>query len=190
MTRLLTAICLSAALAAGAAFAEDSPFCGKSDPDSWNEVRESFLGVWQMSHLAGYVSVAGMTMPFPATNEIETVSIALFGDELVAVHPEGDEPMLLTLADEPRWVVDASSSDVPELPVSPDDAAFIYGCDQMEMPRVIGTANIVIDGMTMDFTYRMMVLSLDRMYGIMQVTGTVNGQPYVARRSVWMERTG
>lgn len=189
MNRLLAAICLLAALAAGAAFAENSPFCGKSSASDWNELRESFVGSWRMDHLAGYVHVAGMTMPFPASSDDDTVSIALFGDELVAVHPDSDDTLLLTIADEPRWDTDAGS-DVPEIPVSPDEAAFLYGCDQMEMPRLIGTGNIVIDGMTMDFTYRMMVLSHDQMYGIMQVTGSVQGHPYLARRTVWMERTG
>lgn len=189
MKRILAALCLGLGLASPAV-AEDSPFCGMAGPEHWEEVRDSFIGVWTMEHLAGYVTAGGMTMPFPASPEVETVSIALFGDELVAVHPDSDEPLLLTLADEPRWVVDSDNPAVPEVPVSPDDAAFIYGCEQMEIPRILGTATINLQGMTMDFTYRMMALSMNQMYGIMRVTGVAQGHPYTAHRTVWMNRAG
>lgn len=202
MARLMTSLALAATLAAGGALAADNPLCGVSDAGKWDAIRDSFVGTWQIDHLAGYVQAGGMTIAYPQSPDPDTVGIALFGDELVAVHPDAAEPLLLRFADEPRWAVrggpdvlllptspgEGGPSQLPT-PISPDEAALVYGdCEQTEMPRLIGTSTVNMEGITMDFTYRMMVLTDDRMYGIMEVTGTGNGIPYLARRAVWMER--
>lgn len=202
MTRLLTVLALAATFTTGAAVADDNPLCGVSDAEKWDAIRESFVGSWQIDHLAGYVQAGGMTIAYPQSPDPDTVGIALFGDELVAVHPDADSPLLLTFANEPRWAVEGGPdvlllptspgeggpSQLPT-PISPDEAALVYGpCEQTDMPRLIGTSTVTMEGITMNFVYRMLVLTDDRMYGIMEVTGTGNGIPYLARRAVWMER--
>ena len=32
----------------------------------------------------------------------------------------------------------------------------MMGCDQMDLPRLVGTSTAVVDGVRMDFTYRRM----------------------------------
>lgn len=190
MTRLLPALGLAFTLVAGAAHADSSPYCGMADGAHWADISETLVGIWEMDHLAGYVQAAGMTLPFPPADDSDTVAIATMGDEVFATHPEAQETLLLELADEPRWVAESSDPDVPAPTITPDEAALVYGCDQLEMPRIIGTSQVVIDGMVMNFVYRMLLLDHDRMYGIMEVSGSAHGFPYLARRTVWMERTG
>lgn len=193
MARILAALCMIAALvsgvAPGTASAQDGPICGRAGPEHWSEIRESLIGNWAIEHLTGYVQAGGMAFPFPRAPGADVFSIALFGDELVGTHPEAQEPLLLALADEPRWVVDAAGPGLPDVPFSPDDAALLYGCDQMEVPRILGTTEVVVEGVVMDFTYRMIAVSPDQVYGIMEVTGITGGYPFLARRIVWMNRT-
>lgn len=188
MNRLLSAICLSAVLIAGGAFAQGNSFCGRSGAGEWSDIRDTLGGVWAIDHQAGYAVAGGMVIPFPASDENDTLTIAMFGDELVAAHPEGNVPLLLTPADEPRWVTDNTDGNVPRASLSPDDAALGYGCDQLEMPRILGTATFVIEGTPMDFTYRLLALSATQMYGILEVKGSAHGYAYIARRTVTMNR--
>ncbi|WP_454271846.1 hypothetical protein [Roseovarius sp. MBR-51] len=55
---------------------------------------------------------------------------------------------------------------------------------------MIGTSTAVIDGVTMEFTYRMMAVDWATLYGIMQIDSVVQGMPIEARRTVWMRLSG
>lgn len=57
------------------------------------------------------------------------------------------------------------------------------------MPRLVATTSVNLEGITMDFTIRLLVLTDDLMYGIMKMRGDGHGMPYDARRMVWMTRT-
>jgi len=60
------------------------------------------------------------------------------------------------------------------------------GCDQMELPRIVGTSTAGVDGVRMNFTYRMIAADWSTLYGIMKMDATVHGTPVLARRTVWM----
>ena len=80
------------------------------------------------------------------------------------------------------------SSDLPVL--SPDDVGLMMGCDQMELPRIVGISTAVVDGVQMAFSSRMMAADRSTLYGVMEMTATVRGTPATARRTVWMRGAG
>lgn len=178
--------CIAGLAFASTAGADPSPFCGKTGASDWAEVVEAFVGKWSIEHQAGYAQMGTMVLPFPGDGEVETLSVALRGDRLEATHPQAQAPLGLRLADEPRWVVDTSAPYGPAPVLSPDDVGLMMDCDQMELPRLVGTSTAVVDGVRMDFTYRMMAVDWSNLYGIMEMTATVRGTPVLARRTVWM----
>lgn len=190
MKYLLPAICLSLSAFAGAATADPSTLCGKSGEADWSEIRETFVGFWQIEHQSGYALMGQMVLPFPGDGQVDTLTIALFDDVLAATHPEMQAPLVLEPADEPRWVVDISDLYTPAPVLSPDDVGLIMGCDQMELPRIVGTTIAVVDGVQMDFTYRLMAAEVSTLYGVMEMTAVVHGTPIIARRTVWMHQNG
>ncbi|WP_333712744.1 hypothetical protein [Yoonia sp.] len=175
---------------AAPAFAQETPLCGASGAGDWAQIQEVFTGEWLIEHQAGYALIGGMVLPFPGADEVDTITIFQLGDTLQATHPEAQEPLVLRLADEPRWVVEIDNPDIPEPLLSPEDVALVAGCSQLELPRLIGTSTAVIDGVTMEFTYRMMAVDWATLYGIMQIDSVVQGTPIEARRTVWMRKTG
>jgi hypothetical protein len=175
---------------ASPASADPSPFCGKTGASDWAEVVEAFVGDWLIEHQAGYARMGAMVLPFPGDGEVETLTVALRGNSLEAMHPQAQAPLVLRLADEPRWVVERSDPYVPAPVLSPDDVGLMMGCDQMELPRLVGTSTAVVDGVRMDFTYRMMAIDWSNLYGIMEMSATVQGTPVLARRTVWMRDLG
>lgn len=190
VTHLLSLTCVAGLAFGGSASAEPSPFCGKTGASEWAEVSEAFVGDWLIEHQSGYARMGTMVLPFPGDNEVETLAVALHGDRLEATHPLAQAPMVLRLADEPRWVVDRSDPYTPAPVLSPDDVGLMMGCDQMDLPRLVGTSTAVVDGVRMDFTYRMMAIDWSNLYGIMEMTATVEGTPVLARRTVWMREVG
>lgn len=186
MTRLLPALCISLGLLSGAAIADPSPLCGKSGAADWNEIREAFVGIWTIKHQSGYARMGSMLLPFPEDANVDRLTIALIGDVLEASHPDMQSPMILRFADEPRWEIDRSDAAKPAPVASPDDIAQGFGCDQLELPRVVGTATAMVDGVQMDFTYRMMATDWSTLFGVMQMKAVVHGTPVVAWRTVVM----
>lgn len=183
-------VLLAFGLPATSASAQVSPFCGNSGASHWAEIVESLVGEWRIEHLSGYALMGTMVLPFPGDAEAEILSIDLHGDRLLATHPQAQEPLLLRLADEPRWVVDRSDPAVPAPGLSPDDYANSWGCDQMDLPRLVGTSTAVVDGVQMDFTYRMMAVDWSELYGVMEMTAVVRGTPVLAQRTVVMREVG
>ncbi len=190
MKHLFPLTCIAGLAFAGSASADPSPFCGNTGASDWAGVVEAFTGDWLIEHQSGYALMGPMVLPFPGDGEVETLSIALRGDRLEATHPQAQAPLVLRLADEPRWVVDKSDPYVPAPVLSPDDVGLMMGCDQMELPRLVGTSVAVVDGVQMNFTYRMMAIDWSNLFGIMEMTATVAGTPILARRTVWMRGIG
>ncbi|MCL7466725.1 hypothetical protein [Phaeovulum sp. NW3] len=190
MKHLFSLACIAGLAVTGPARADPSPFCGKTGGSDWSEVVEAFVGAWRIEHQSGYARMGTMVLPFPGDGEVETLTVALRGDILEATHPQAQAPLVLRLADEPRWVVERSDPYVPAPVLSPDDVGLMMGCDQMKLPRLVGTSTAVVDGVRMDFTYRMMAIDWSNLYGIMEMTATVQGNPVLARRTVWMRGVG
>ena len=183
-------VCLAAMALPCLAQADPSPFCGKAGAPDWPRVRDAMTGTWIIEHQSGYARAGQMVLPFPGAGDADKLDIVLRGDTLQATHPQAQAPLVLRPSDEPRWEVDASAGYVPAPVLSPDDVGLIMGCDQMELPRITGTSTAVVDGVRMDFTYRLMVADRDTLYGIMEMNSVVRGMPMVARRTVWLRKAG
>lgn len=178
------------ALLAAPAAAEDRPLCGISAQGDWPHIQKIFTGDWLIEHQAGYAAMGGMILPFPGDGEVEMITIWQSGDTLQATHPEAQGPLVLRLVDEPRWTVETDNPAIPAPLLSPDDVALAAGCSQLELPRLIGTTTAVVDGVQMNFTYRMMAMDWSTLYGIMEIDSVVHGTPVEARRTVWMRAAG
>ncbi|WP_099828005.1 hypothetical protein [Oceaniglobus indicus] len=190
MKRLLWTLTLMFGGSGLPALAENPPLCGTAGQGDWPRIQEIFTGDWLIEHQAGYAAIGGMILPFPGADEVDTITIWQLGETLQATHPEMQAPLVLRLADEPRWTVETDNPEIPEPLLSPDDVALVADCSQLELPRLIGTSTAVVDGTRMDFTYRMMALDWSTLYGIMEITSVVQGTPIEARRTVWMRATG
>ena len=190
MRHVLKASALSLACVAMPVLADDTELCGTSGAADWPRIQEIFTGEWEITHQAGFVRAGGMVLPFPADGEVDTLTIFQLGDTLQATHPEMQEPMVLRLADEPRWTVNRDDPYKPAPPMSPDDIGLVHGCDQMELPRLIGTSTAVVDGVQMNFTYRMMAMTWADLYGFMEVDTVAHGYSVNARRTVVMHLIG
>lgn len=191
LTTILTS--LAAITCAAPVAAEPSPFCGKAAAGSWTALAETLVGSWGIEHMAGWVEMGGMVLPFPADDQADMVSLIRVGEELIINHPEAQEPMVLSRADEPRWAkadgAQAVAGENGNL-LAPDDAALaVAGCDQLDLPRVIGRSTATVGGVRMELTIRVIALEPDTLYGALQVDSVSNGVPVIARRAILMNRT-
>lgn len=190
---VLTAILSCAAVPALAQRAGDiSGLCGTSSPATWQELREHFVGDWRVDHLSGYVHAGRMVIPMEPSPETETMSIWVLGEDLLLDHAELTEPMVITLADEGRWVIEANHPEIPEPAMTPDEAVLAWAgdCDQEDLPRLIGQSHVAMAGSVMDMTLRMLPVDMDTIYAILEIEGAAQGQYVVARRVVWLNRAG
>lgn len=105
---------------------------------------------------------------------------------------EAPQPMPLRLVDEPRWAKADNAqpgAGINGRLLAPDDAAVgVAGCDQMNLPCLIGNYAVTSSGQAMEFTIRMIALEPETLYGALQVNGLSNGVPVVARRAILMNR--
>ena len=190
ITFLLPAICLAIAVGASASDAEPSTHCGKSGAESWTEMGEALVGYWKIQHHSGFALAGGMVIPFPSSPETEVVTISLIGDALEASHPEMQSPMVLRLADEPRWTMDGDNPAIPLPSLSLSDVELAVGCDQMQLPRIIGTASAMVEGTKMDFVNRLIFVDDSTLYGVMEINTVAHGIPVQAMRTVSLLRDG
>lgn len=190
MKHLLAGLCLALSALPGHLAADAPSFCGKAGAAGWADIRDSLVGEWLIEHQSGYARAGNMIIPFGGDGKVETLTMWIFGDELVATHPEAQAPLVFQLADEGRWTVDTTEPYKPAPVLSPDDVGLIYGCDQLELPRLVGTTTAVAGGTEMQFTYRFMVADPQTLFGVMEVTGNAHGSPFLARRTVWMRPVG
>lgn len=168
--------------------AEQTSYCGTSGAENWTTIREALVGHWAITHQSGYAVAGGMIIPFPADPELEVLTIAQFGKVLEASHPEMQAPMVLRLADEPRWVMETDDPAIPKPTLTLSDLELLVGCDQMALPRIIGTTSAVVDGVTMDFVSRLVLVDSGSLYGVMEMTTVAHGTPVTALRTVSMAR--
>lgn len=192
ITALFAATCLS--IGASNAFAQNTPSansnCGRHGAENWSAVREALVGYWEITHHSGYALAGTMVIPFPADNQVEMVTITLIGDVLEVSHPEMQEPMVLHRADEPAWTMANDNSAIPKPTLTLSDAELSVGCDQMALPRIIGTTTAMVDGIKMDFINRFIFLSDDALYGVMEMITVAHGTPVRAVRTVSLTREG
>lgn len=191
MTRpgLAAILCLSLS---GPVLAQSSPFCGQTSAEAWPAQADMLVGAWTIRHLAGWVEMGTMAMPFPPDPAADEVFVSVQDGEMVLDHPEAQQPMAMRPAKEPRWTGSEKARPAPGAKdplLAPDDAALaVAGCDQLELPRVIGTSNATVDGATMHFTMRLMLLDPNTLYGAFQAETVANGIPVNARRAVLLNR--
>ncbi|MRX51667.1 hypothetical protein GI374_14730 [Paracoccus sp. S-4012] len=180
----------SGVFCAGPVHAEPAAFCGSGGARDWAQVRQALVGDWQVIHQSGFARAGGMTMPFSADDKVEIMTLSVNEDRLIGNHPGMQNPLIFHHAEEGRWNVDRGDPYKPDPVMTPDEVGVMYGCDQMEMPRLIGTSSAVIEGMKMNFTYRVLAVDRTTLYGVMEVTGTARGHEFLARRTVWLRAAG
>jgi hypothetical protein len=189
---LVAAICL--AYGAGGTSVLADPLtnsnCGKSGAEHWSNLRESLVGHWKITHYAGYALAGTMIIPFPADGQADMVTIALIGDVLEVSHPEMQAPMVLNRADEPAWTMENPNPAIPRPTLTLSDAVLLVGCDQMDLPRIIGTTSATVEGTRMDFVNRFVFLDGSTLYGVMEMTTVAHGTPVRAVRTVSLSRDG
>ena len=188
MKSLFSMVCLLATALGGTAMAEQTSYCGMSASEDWTTIREALVGHWAITHQSGYAVAGGMIIPFPADPEAEVLTIAQFGEVLEASHPEMQAPMVLQLADEARWVMETDDPAIPKPTLTLSDLELLVGCDQMALPRIIGTTSAVVDGVRMDFVNRLVLVDSGTLYGVMEMTTVAHGTPVTALRTVSLTR--
>ena len=193
MTKAFSLICCiaSALLASSAAQAEPNVACNYGSPKAWDKISLMYVGPWQITHHAGYVISGPMTMPFPASGDVETMQIEMSPNGgLVGTHPEAQQPVAFNWADEPPWSFEAHASKdgVPAPMLSSSDVETLMGCGVENLARLIGRTQATIDGTTMDMTLRLMVVGPDQMYGIFHTSAIVKGMPVKSWRAVTLTR--
>ena len=92
------------------AIAEPNVACNYGTSAAWDQISLMYEGPWQIAHHAGYVMAGPMTMPFPASGDLETMQIeTLPSVKLVGTHPEAQQPIPFVWADEPPWSFEADA---------------------------------------------------------------------------------
>lgn len=181
----------AAALCASPGFAESDVACNYGTPEAWDSISLLFAGPWKIAHHAGYVIAGVMTIPFPASGDIETMQIEILADgQMIGTHPEAQNPITFIWADEPPWSFDADAREdgVPRPLLSSSDIETIMQCGVEDLARLIGHTQVTIDGMVMDMTVRLMVTGANQMYGIFHTSSIANGVPVNSWRAVTMTR--
>lgn len=176
-----------------AAHAQDAnaDTCGLTDhPELLKDVMTMMLGPWQVNHQAGFVVVGGMTMPFPNAGDNDTITFERSGNDLIATHPDMQEPMAFYLTNEAIGAYNARDAEhgIPTPPMTFEDIGLLMGCTAEDMPRLIGTTSVMLEGITMDFTWRVVIASTEMMYVVQHVEGVGAGYAYYSRRTVLLTR--
>ena len=193
MIKAFSLICCIAStlLASSPAQAEPNVACNYGSPKAWDKISLMYVGPWQITHHAGYVISGPMTMPFPASGDVETMQMEMSPNGgLVGTHPEAQQPVVFSWADEPPWSFEAHASKdgVPAPMLSSTDVEMLMGCGVENLARLIGRTQATIDGVTMEMTMRLMVVGPDQMYGIFHTSAVVKGIPVKSWRAVTLTR--
>lgn len=182
---------LVALVAATPVLAAPDVACKYGTPEAWAQVDAMFVGPWKIAHHAGYYIAGTMTMPFPASADVETMQIEMLPTgQLIGTHPDAQGPIPFVWADEPPWrfEADATKDGVPAPLVSSSDVEMLMGCGVENLARLIGRTKTTVDGIVMDMTLRLMVVGPAQMYGIFHTSSVVNGVPVKSWRAVTMTR--
>ena len=192
LPHILGAVLLGALLPISAqAQSGSTDTCGLANrSEALQDAVMKMLGPWHINHQAGYVVVGGMAMPYPNAGDNETFTFERVGNQLIATSPEMQESMVFRLTEEPPWSFQAQDAEhgITAPPLTFEDMGLAMGCDAKDMPRLIGTGTASFEGMTMNFTMRVMIGSLDIMYGVLHMEGSMQGYEYYSRRTVLLTR--
>lgn len=198
MKTRISALAVIATVALGfpaLAQAEDSP-CGVTQTASLDAFAELLEGGWTTDFMAGYAMAGSMILPHPAAPAPETGHFE-FSDGRLTLVP--DAPGGISMAFDWETGVDWSfdhqpsvsgitTSDLPEMSVNDEELSIIAGCDVNDLPRLVGASSVEMDGVSMTFVLRLVVVNPDLIYGFQQVHGIVRGQPVLERRPFVMSR--
>jgi hypothetical protein len=193
MIKAFSSICwiALALLASSPVRGEPDVACSYGSPDAWDKISLMYVGPWNIAHHAGYVIAGPMTMPFPASADVETIQIETSPNgELVGTHPDAQQPIVFHWADEAPWSFEAKASrdGVPAPMLSSSEVEMLMGCGVENLARLIGRTQATIDGVTMDMTLRLMIVGPDQMYGIFHTSSIANGIPVKSWRAVTLTR--
>jgi len=192
LSHVLGAVLLGALLPISAqAQSGSTDTCGLTNrSEALQDAVMEMLGPWHINHQAGYAVMGGMAIPYPNAGDNEVLTFERVGNQLIATSPEAQGPLVFHLTEEPFWkfvAVDAEHG-ITTPPVTFEDMGLAMGCDAKDMPRLIGTGTASFDGITMNFTMRVMIGSLDIMYGVLHIEGTMQGYSFYSRRTVLLTR--
>ena len=182
---------MSTLLASAPATAEPNVACRYGTPEAWDQISLMYAGPWEIAHHAGYYMAGPMTMPFPASGDLETMQIEILpSGQLVGTHPEAQQPIPFAWADEPPWSfeADAAKDGAPAPMLSSSDVEVLMECGVDDLARLIGRTQATIDGVTMNMTLRLMIVGPDQMYGIFHTSAIANGMPVKSWRAVTLTR--
>ena len=167
---------------------DGSELCGATDAETFARLADFFVGDWRINHQAGIWSAGGITQPLPADTDTDMVPVSLGSSPgtLMMRGPDG-RSMELAPTDEPNWTFRGSEG-IPAPTLTDEDISAMAGCEISDLPRLIGQTEANMGGVTMDFTYRLIMTRIETMYGIMHFRGTHEGMPVDIWRTVTMER--
>lgn len=190
-------------LAAGAALADEftDSYCADNGVVNLRALGAQLEGQWDAHYQAGYFVAAGMAMPHPPSDRVETGRLEAREDGLTIV-PDSSDGMELTL----HWVRDEtwSIADRPTLPegtrrmkglkelpspnINGEELGIVAGCELNALPRMVGEGQVTRQGVTADFTLRAIVVGPDLIYGFQEVNAVARGHHVLERRPMVMRR--
>lgn len=160
-------------------------------------LEEVLTGRWEAQFGPGCAIAGPTVIPHPADPEGHFGTLYKQEGGLALIPEEGGAVLELVWVTDQAWRFDpepslpeglqvASGTDLLILPYSSDDVGDLVGCDINELPRLVGTGAAVIDGVTMEFTHRLMLVSFKELAGFQEVRATAHGIPVFERRPVKM----
>ncbi len=190
------AVGLVTALAAPASAQDSETLCGVSGAAALEAVSNHLEGEWVTEFKAGYVVAGPMVIPHGA-GPAETGRLELRNGRLTIV-PDNPEGVDLALDWETGvdWSFDAEPSlpdgmtatNVPDLEIDDNELEVLTGCAVNDLPRLVGAASIMTNGVSMTFTLPLIVVNQDLLYGFQQVHGVARAQAVMERRPVVLHR--
>lgn len=192
---------LALSMVGGSATAQVDAICGDDSTLTKAELESVLIGAYSVGLGPGYVLAGGMVIPHPAQPAPEIGRIDMIGDQLSLV-PQGGVGVTLDLdwVEDETWRFDrapdlpdgvqvAPGQSLPILPFDSETLGLRVGCPINDLPRLVGTGVVAVDGVPMHFTYRLMVVGRAQLAGFQEVRATVRGQPVFERRPVRMLTT-
>ncbi len=204
LTPIVSFVVAGTCLAVPAAAGETYGLCGKNrEADMQGLAIMSMHGPWEVTLGPGYVVTNGVALPHPGSEKPEIAHIEEH-DGHFTLTPQGESGgVVLGISavgpDEKDWRFENKphlpegtrilpGARIPDLPFDQNTIEQEANCPMNELPRYIGTGAATIEGVTMNFTYRLVMVNYSELVGNQEVTGTANGHPYVERRTVRMTK--
>jgi len=191
------AIGLVTALAAPASAQDGETLCGVSGAAALEAVSTQLEGQWVSEAKAGYVVMGPMVMPHAAKASADTGRIELRDGRLTIVpdNPEGIDLALdwetgvdWSFGAQPSLPDGMTATNIPDLEIDDNDIEILTDCAVNDLPRLVGAGSTAVDGISMTFSLRLIVVNYDMLYGLQQVHGVAHGQQIMERRPIVMHR--